>query len=395
MSMRGEGELLLRIRNKIFLLINTLLSMGSGLITPIITLYIHNDLHKSLVTAGYVLLLYSGMIAVGYLLGGRLFDVWQPEALVYIGGTLAIFFLFLLALFPKWPFLITFLALYGAGQGLWRSAFSGYMAIIQENDHDIFNNNYWTANIGMGIATLLAGYLYSVSVHLVFVVTALLFTSGLFIFARYFSLPKKQDHIEAGDEKLVEHVFPTEMKRASIAILCSFMFLTCISYEQWESNISVLMTSQGIPVQKYSLLFTIATGQVIIFQPLLNKLFPHKPWVERFRLMPGLFLYGSSFLIVLGASQYWRFILGIVVLTAGEILVKPTIPLLLSKYSDRQHRGFVQSLGSLSNTLGIALGPVLGGFLITATGYSGTFIALFVLQLVMMLLVLRLQKTAV
>ncbi|SFV41362.1 hypothetical protein LAC1533_1939 [Ligilactobacillus acidipiscis] len=62
------------------------------------------------------------MIAVGYLLGGRLFDVWQPEALVYIGGTLAIFFLFLLALFPKWPFLITFLALYGAGQGLWRSA---------------------------------------------------------------------------------------------------------------------------------------------------------------------------------------------------------------------------------------------------------------------------------
>ncbi|WP_333590051.1 MFS transporter [Ligilactobacillus acidipiscis] len=196
----------MRIRNKIFLLINTLLSMGSGLITPIITLYIHNDLHKSLVTAGYVLLLYSGMIAVGYLLGGRLFDVWQPEALVYIGGTLAIFFL--LALFPKWPFLITFLALYGAGQGLWRSAFSGYMAIIQENDHDIFNNNYWTANIGMGIATLLAGYLYSVSVHLVFVVTALLFTSGLFIFARYFSLPKKQDHIEQVMKSSLSMFFP-------------------------------------------------------------------------------------------------------------------------------------------------------------------------------------------
>lgn len=117
MSMRGEGELLLRIRNKIFLLINTLLSMGSGLITPIITLYIHNDLHKSLVTAGYVLLLYSGMIAVGYLLGGRLFDVWKPEALVYIGGTLAIFFLFLLALFPKWPFLITFWLYMELGKG--------------------------------------------------------------------------------------------------------------------------------------------------------------------------------------------------------------------------------------------------------------------------------------
>lgn len=102
---------------------------------------------------------------------------------------------------------------------------------------------------------------------------ALSFTGGLFIFVRYFSLPKNQDHLEAGDEKLVEHVFPTEMKRASIALLWSFMFLTCISYEQWESNISALMTSQEIPVQKYSLLFTIATRQVIIFQPLLISFF--------------------------------------------------------------------------------------------------------------------------
>ncbi|KRM25488.1 hypothetical protein FC65_GL000382 [Ligilactobacillus acidipiscis DSM 15836] len=73
-----------------------------------------------------------------------------------------------------------------------------------------------------------------------------------------------------------------------------------------------------------------------------------------------MFLYGSSFLIVFGASQYWCFILGIVILTTNEILVTPMIPLLLSKYSERQHHGFVQSLGSLSNTLGSALGPVLG-----------------------------------
>lgn len=366
--------------------------MGSGLITPIMTLYIHNDLHRSLVTAGYVLLLYSGMIAVGYLIGGRLFDTWKPEILVHIGGLVAIICLLLLALFPKWPVLIYLLALYGAGQGLWRAAFSGYMAVIQEQDHDIFNNNYWTANIGMGIATLLAGYLYTISVHLVFVVTALLFIVGLAIFLQYFSFSVRQDDLPVGQKTSSNELANVSLQKASIAILCFVMFLTALSYEQWESNMSVLMTSQGIAVHKYSLLFTIATAQVIIFQPLLNKLFPHRLWVERFRLMFGLFLYGISFLVVLGASQYWRFIVGIVVLTTGEILVTPTIPLLLSKYSDRQHRGFVQSLGSLSNTLGIALGPVVGGYLITVAGYNKAFIVLCGVQLLMMLLVLALKR---
>lgn len=109
--------------------------------------------------------------------------------------------------------------------------------------------------------------------------------------------------------------------------------------------------------------------------------------------MFGLFLYGLSFLLVIGAHEYWRFVVGIVVLTTGEILVTPTIPLLLSKYSNRQHRGSIQSLGSLSNTLGIALGPVVGGYLITLAGYQHAFIALFALQMVMVLLVLALQKT--
>lgn len=384
---------MVRIKNKTFLAINTLLSMGSGLITPIMTLYIHNDLHKSLVTAGYVLLLYSGMIAVGYLIGGRLFDTWKQEPLVYIGGSVAVAFLVLLALLPKWPLLVFFLAMYGAGQGLWRSAFSGYMAVIQDGDQDIFNNNYWTGNIGMGVATLLAGYLYSVSVHLVFATTAVLFLGGLVIFARYFIVPKPSVEASGIEVDVPGKRLPSRMQPRSIAILCAFMFLTCISYEQWESNLSVMMTTQGIPVQKYSLLFTVATGQIIIFQPLLNKLFPHQPWVERFRLMFGLFLYGLSFLLVIGAHEYWRFVVGIVVLTTGEILVTPTIPLLLSKYSDRQHRGSIQSLGSLSNTLGIALGPVVGGYLITLAGYQHAFIALFVLQMVMVLLVLALQKT--
>lgn len=360
------------LKNKTFLLINTLLSMGSGLITPIMTLYIHNDLHKSLVTAGYALLVYSGLVAVGYLIGGRLFDSWRQEPLVYLGGMSAICFLLLLAAFPNWPVLLVLLALYGLGQGLWRAAFSGYMSILQENDHDIFNNNYWTANIGLGVATLLAGFIYSLSIHLVFIVTAVLFGSGLFVFAKYFNVQTEENAEESVvSETTAEQMNVQSGSPRSIAILCSFMFLTCISYEQWESNISVLMTSHGIPVQKYSLLFTIATAQVVVLQPVFNRLFPHRPWIERFRLMLGLFLYGLSFLLVINASQYWRYVLGLVVLTTGEILVTPTIPLLLSKYARREHRAFVQSLGSLSNTLGVALGPVVGGYVITLAGTAG------------------------
>ena len=78
------------LKNKYILFTNMLVNMGIGLIMPVTTLYIHNVLHMSLVIAGYTLLLFSGAMALGNLVGGRLFDKWHTKPLMYIGGMIIV-----------------------------------------------------------------------------------------------------------------------------------------------------------------------------------------------------------------------------------------------------------------------------------------------------------------
>ncbi len=104
---------------------------GIGLIMPITTLYIHNTLHKSLVVAGYALLGFSGAMALGNLIGGRLFDKWKTKPLMYLGGIDMVLSLLLLAIYPEWPLYPILLILYGLGLGVLNASINSYLAFLQ------------------------------------------------------------------------------------------------------------------------------------------------------------------------------------------------------------------------------------------------------------------------
>lgn len=163
------------LKNKYILITNMLVNMGIGLIMPITTLYIHNVLHMSLVVAGYTLLLFSGAMALGNLIGGQLFDKWRSKPLMYISAIIIVIALFLLTLYPYWPIYPILLMLYGAGLGILNASINSYLAFLQKYDANIFNNGYWAANIGMGLATFLSGIFFSINIQLVFGSSALFF----------------------------------------------------------------------------------------------------------------------------------------------------------------------------------------------------------------------------
>lgn len=362
-----------------------LVNMGIGLIMPITTLYVHNSLHKSLVVAGYVLLGFSGAMTLGNLLGGRLFDNWHQKKTMYLGGTIQVIALLLLTVFPVWPLYPFLLVLYGLGLGILNSAVNGYLAFLQKDDPNIFNNGYWLANIGMALATLLSGLLFDISIRLIFGGSALLFFMTLLLIRvkfRDFSIEKHSGRPLAVSQK---------SNRANvwgITLVCVTMIVIWICYEQWNSNVSVLMTGQGISVSRYSMLFTISTLEIVVMQPFITRLFPNTFRADKLRVILGVLVFACSYLTLVGADVYWQFVLGITFVSLGEILALTAIPMLLNRYAQDNDRGTIQSLGSLSGSLGRALGPLSGGWLITALGYSKTFLVFFVVHLVMAVILL-------
>lgn len=68
--------------------------------------------------------------------------------------------------------------------------------------------------------------------------------------------------------------------------------------------------------------------------------------------------------------------------TLGEILALTAAPSLINRYATDRNRGMLQSLTSLSGSLGRAIGSLAGGALITAVNYNWTFLILFLAHLV-------------
>lgn len=365
-----------------------LVNMGIGLIMPITTLYVHNSLHKSLVVAGYVLLAFSGAMTLGNLLGGHLFDKWHQKKTMYLGGTTQVLALILLALLPSWPLYPLLLVLYGLGLGVLNSAVNGYLAFLQKNDPNIFNNGYWLANIGMSLATLLSGLLFDISIRLIFASSAILFFLSLMLICFKF-----QDRTVVSQSSLTTTRSKKEGAKNpwAVILICLTMIVIWICYEQWNSNVSVLMTGQGISVSRYSMLFTISTLEIVTLQPFITRLFPTTFKADKVRVFLGVLFFATSYLMLVQASDYWQFILGITFVSLGEILALTAIPMLLNRYAEDSNRGMIQSLGSLSGSLGRALGPLSGGWLITALGYNKTFLIFFFAHLVMAVILIAVR----
>lgn len=370
------------VKNKFVLLADMFVNMGIGLIMPITTLFVHNSLGKSLVVAGYVLLGFSGAMTLGNLAGGRMFDAWNQKATMYTGGGLVVGALCLLAAFPVWPLYPILLSFYGFGLGILNSAVNGYLAFLQKSDANIFNNGYWFANIGMAISTLLAGYLFDINIRLIFGLAALLFTTTVILIRlkfQDFSLKQAAPQLTQGSHKEFSNLL-------AIFLVCLIMITIWICYEQWNSNVSVLMTDMGISVRKYSMLFTISTVEILVLQPILTRLFSNTFRSDKMRVVLGVIFFACSYLTIASAQLYWQFVLGITFVSVGEILALTAIPILLNRYATDRDRGTIQSLGSLSGSLGRALGPLSGGWLITMLGYDKTFIVFFGAHLLLLVL---------
>lgn len=388
------------------LILNITFNLVMGFILPVNTIFIHKNLHESLVTAGFTLMVYSGFMMIGNALGGVMFDRFSKRGTLYIGYGISIISLLGMSFHHVWPTYAIMLFILGFGMGLVYTAVNAYTAFIAEqmsgNSRVIFNNMYLAANIGIAIGSTAVGFIFKWSIFFTFFIPMMLFVISAVILLFKANL---LDHVNEKDDETSHHYVSSDTVDPKIEIgasrfmlnmivICASIFIVWLGYSQWDSNLSAYMLNQGYSTREYGLVFTINAASLLIIQPVMNRVVSRIFKLLKYQIFLGTIIMGLSFLILPGAKSYLAYVISMLVLTIGESMVFPTIPALLSKMSTNKNRGTFQSFYSIFGSLGRAIGPYAGSLIVTALSFSSLFVGITISMIIVAVAMVGVKELA-
>lgn len=353
---------------------------GAAFLLPLTTMYMHNYLHESLTTAGVVMLLMSICMMVGNYLGGWLFDHWDQYHTAVLGVTISTVAIFTLIFAHGWPWFAVLMMLNSLGDGINMTIVNSYGSLVSDHSSRyVFNYIYMAFNVGVVIGTLAVGVLLPISVVLVFTVATVFYflLALVVVFALKVRVP-----LPPKTPRSREKLASRSHQQALVLIwLILLNFVTIhLSYSLWESVMAVHMTNMGIPFYAYSLLWTLNGVLIIVGQPLVNKLSPYVRLSSQ--IMVGILIFASSFLLLIFARNLWAFVLDFVLLTIGEMASFAGLPAWIAQLTTVNEAGHYQGLLNIMMSIGRAIGPLYGGFVIDHGNYQELFISVFLLMTV-------------
>ena len=96
-------------------------------------------------------------------------------------------------------------------------------------------------------------------------------------------------------------------------------------------------------------------------------------------------------LLIMGAVEPWHVFIAILLQGSAKVLDDPSRRTAIFDLAGREHLASAMSLETINNNIGKIAGPLIGGVLIASTGFVGSYIAIFALDAVSLLMMSRLK----
>lgn len=369
-------------------------SFGMSFIWPLTSVYLHDNLHISLTLVGLVLFFNSLASVIGNVVGGLGFDRRNPYYLMLGGGVVMTVTLIVLTLFHQAvPFAICLFFL-GLAAGWNGTLVSALGATLKRFDgRYVFNMIYFVQNFGIVIGSSVVGFLYDWDLRLPFFVSTLISLGFLaVVLIGYHPLRnlKRATNERKADKTKIK--LP-KMNQYLMITLLMMLLITWTMYQQWGSNVSVYMTSLGIPFRYYSVLWTVNAGLILLIQFFIVR---YGQYIKN-HFMPiyiGILMFAFSFVVLSVAKQYYLFVTAMVLLTIGEALAFPQVPVIVNRITPEGVKGKYLGLVNSFGSAGRAISPLFGGLMIETFSYRTLFIVAVFFNLAILLVVwLARQKT--
>ena len=362
-------------------------SFGMSFIWPLTSVYLHDNLHISLTLVGLVLFFNSLASVIGNVVGGLGFDRRNPYYLMLAGGIVMTITLIILTLFHQAiPFAIClfFLGLTAGWNGTLVSALGA--TLKRYDGRYVFNMIYFIQNFGIVIGSSVVGFLYDWDLHLPFLVSTIISLGFLaVVLIGYHPLKVRRKANNAKAKQKVKIKLP-KMNHYLMITLLLMLLITWTMYQQWGSNVSVYMTSLGIPFRYYSVLWTVNAGLILLIQFFIVR---YGQYIKN-HFMPiyiGILMFAFSFVVLSIAKQYYLFVTAMVLLTIGEALAFPQVPVIVNRITPEGVKGKYLGLVNSFGSAGRAISPLFGGLMIETFSYRTLFIVAVFFNLAILLVV--------
>lgn len=346
-------------------------NIGSSLIWPINTIYMHDHLGQSLTVAGLILLINSGAGVLGSLIGGYLFDRIGGYKSIMLGIGITTLALTGLTFWHGWPHYVIFLTIMGFGSGIvFPSMFAMVGMLWPEGGRRGFNTMYIAQNVGVAIGPALAGPIAQFSFTYIFMSNLAMYI--IFFMIAFFGYRNLETHTlsrkkEEREDLVKDNENGKRKDKAtfySLLIVSSVFLLATIAYSQWASTMSTHMQGLGISLQEYGLLWTINGLIIITIQPLVSPILNRYEHKIKKQLVIGVIIMMLSFVVIQFAERFTIFAVAMVIITLGEILVWPAIPAIASRLSPKGLEGMYQGIVTSAGSIGRMIGPFFGGIMV-------------------------------
>ncbi|MFU8855020.1 MFS transporter [Micromonospora sp. SL1-18] len=321
--------------------------------------------------AGFVVGAFGAGGAVGTLLGGVLADRWGRRATILAAHLAAAGLMAGLAFSRHLAVIAVLAALVGLVHSMPGPAFVAAIVDVvpEERRSRAFNLQFWAFNLGMAVASLLAGVLAEASFVALFLVDAATTLAAAAVIA--LKVPEtlaRAARPSATGGAPAEPVRPGRLRRPGLhtaltdrtfLVFVGLTFLLAVLAQQTSTIMPLAMRADGLRPSAYGLVVALGGALIVVGQLFVPRLIEPYRKSSVLAVSTGLMALGFGTLAVaddlplyLGAAVVW---------TVGQMLAAPPNAQINAELAPPELRARYQSVFSLAFPMASFVAPALGG----------------------------------
>jgi MFS family permease len=349
----------------IITLVGFLNSAGFSISLPFIALYLHKDRGLSMTLVGFIILIGGLISALLQIYAGALCDRLgrRPLLVVSVAASALLYGIMalLVGMHANLWLIVLIYTMVRMSMMMQRPSIQAMVVDLSPRQQLAEANGLLRIgqNLGWAAGPALGGYLLaSMSYAWLFGVGMLM---SLLVMGVVLSVVK-ESYDGSGERISFQSIFAAGRDRDFLVftMLCIMLFL---AMGQMGSTLSVFSVERvGFTTGQYGALLTLNGLIVVAFQYPVARLVDRI--TKRNALMIGSVLYALGYGIMGLVGNYNIAILAMIGITMGEIVIAPTTLAVVGELSPTNWRGRYMGFFGLSETIGVSIGPLLGGILL-------------------------------
>ncbi|MGY3888019.1 MDR family MFS transporter [Aeromonas aquatica] len=342
------------------------------MVWPFLSILLYRDYGLSATLIGLILGSTAALSTLVSFYGGWLSDKWGRRNILLFGCLVSALSVSLLGLSHQVFWLAIGVVGSGLSYGLIDSPGKALMAdsLAEPKARELaLHLRYFLLNLGAAIGPLLGvSYGLSARQETFLLLSASYLLLGL-IFILGFRLAGAQAGSAAGPG--MRAVLRVLWQDRGFLLLTLANVLLMLVYAQFESPLIQYLTRAGTPEVERLIGWLVSANAltIVILQfPLLHLT---ANWLIKSRLQLGVAIFlGAQLLFALGDTAiWWHWIVAVILLSVGECILFPLLNVLIDQMAPSHLKGSYFGAASMSG-LGIAIGALLGGWILTNWGGS-------------------------